>query len=86
MSVFNKVISHSEKVTGLSVKEIRAYTPEQFRKHIENRHNTKLSFVSEFPVIGRGKVLRDDFVSRDVLDAEIDEILSGASPRLRVIM
>ena len=76
MSVFNKVISHSEKVTGLSIKDIRAYTPGQLREHLENKHNAKLSFVSEFPVIGRGNILRDGFVSRYELDTEIDKILS----------
>ena len=77
MSVFSKVVLHSEKVTGLNISDIKAFSPEQLRTHLEKRNKKRLSYVSEFPIIGRGNVLRDNFVSREDLDSEIDKILSG---------
>lgn len=76
VSIFHKVIKRSEKVTGLTAKQIRDFSPEELRAHIELRNKSKIQFVSEFPIIGRGNVLRDDIVSKESLDADIDRILS----------
>ena len=76
MSVFQRVIARSEKITGLTVEQIRAFSPERFREYIETKNGKKMAYISEFPVIGRGNVLRDSFISHDSLDEEIDDILS----------
>lgn len=78
MSLFHKVIERSEKTTGLTAEEIRAYSPGRLRIHLEKKNNTIIKCVSEFPVIGRGNVLRDELVSHDSLNDEIDELLMRA--------
>jgi len=67
-----------ERMTGLNLKEIRAFSPEKMRSHIENRSRKQILFVSEFPFIGRGNVLRDNLISRCEINKEIDLILSRA--------
>ena len=73
--LFSSVEKHAEKQTGLTAAQIRAFSPEEFRHYLEKKNKKPLSFNSEFPVIGRGNVLRDDLVYQTVLDSEIDKIL-----------
>ncbi len=72
---FSKVEKNAEKITGLSLAQIKAISPEQFRTYLEQKNNKPISFTSEFPVIGRGNVLRDRLITSKSLNAEIDEIL-----------
>ncbi len=72
---FSKVEKNAEKITGLSLAQIKAISPEKFRTYLEQKNNKPISFTSEFPVIGRGNVLRDRLITSKSLNAEIDEIL-----------
>jgi hypothetical protein len=72
---FNLVERHAEKVSGLTVETIRRLSPEKIRQHFEEKAKKRLSFVSEFPVIGRGNVLRDNLIHSEELNAEIDTLL-----------
>ena len=73
---FDTVINHAERKIGLSVTDIRKYTPDEIREHLEKKNGKKLNFVSEFPTIGRGNVLRDGIVTKESLNREIDLIIS----------
>jgi hypothetical protein len=72
---FDLIEKHIEKITGLTVEAIRRLSPEKTRQYFEEKNNKRLSFVSEFPVIGRGNVLRDTLVHSDELNNEIDTLL-----------
>lgn len=61
--------------TGLSLSQIKDYSPGEFREYLEKKNNKKFSFLSAFPVIGRGNVLRDNLISSSQLNSEIDKIL-----------
>jgi len=64
-----------EKKSGLTISEIKDISPTSLRKYFEKKNKRAIRFKSEFPVIGRGNVLRDNLVSREELDREIDRIL-----------
>ncbi len=72
---FSKVEKNAEKITGLTLAQIKAISPEKFRTYLEKKNNKPFSFTSEFPVIGRGNVLRDSLINSTSLNAEIDKIL-----------
>ncbi|MBR7079506.1 MAG: hypothetical protein IKI40_03185 [Treponema sp.] len=63
------------EVTGLRLDQIKDYSPSKFREYLERKNNKKFSFLSAFPVIGRGNVLRDNLVTSIQLNDEIDKIL-----------
>lgn len=74
--LFQKKMENSAvRGTGLSIEEIRSYTPEEFRRYLERNKCKKLEIVSEFPAIGRGNVLRDNLKSSSDINSEIDRIL-----------
>ena len=70
-----RVEKNAELITGMSVSAIRDMSPEKFRLYCEEKNGKSFEFVSEFPSIGRGNVLRDGIISRNTLDAEIDRML-----------
>ena len=74
MRGFSLVEKIAEKKTGLTVEDIRDYTPGRFRRYLEKRGGS-LVFRSFFPFIGRGNVLRDALVSSEEINSEIDAIL-----------
>lgn len=63
------------EITGLTLAQIKDYSPDKFREYLEKKNNKKFSFLSAFPVIGRGNVLRDNLVSSVQINDEIDRIL-----------
>jgi len=69
------VEKNAELITGMSVDALRDISPEKFRQYCEEKNGKGFIFVSEFPSVGRGNVLRDGIITRDVLDAEIDRML-----------
>ena len=75
MSFFSEVVKGAERKLDLSSEEIRWFSPGQLRKHLEKKGH-RLLFVTEFPTIGRGNVLRDNLISHDTIDTEIDAILA----------
>ena len=75
MFVFNSVEKNAERLTGLTMAQIRDFSPFRLRKHLEERNAKRFRFVSEFPYVGRGNVLRESLADSDSLNAEIDAIL-----------
>jgi hypothetical protein len=69
------VEKNAENLIGLSAETIRKYSPDELRFHLENKNKRKLSFTSEFPVIGHGNVLRDGIKTSEEINKDIDKIL-----------
>jgi hypothetical protein len=72
---FQEVERKAESLTGLSVEQIRWYSPDELRKHLEEKKNCKIKFITEFPAIGRGNVLRDNIIDTNTINDDIDKIL-----------
>ena len=68
-------VKHIEVVTGLTLAQLRDFSPEKFREFIEHKKKKRLTFLSEFPTIGRGNVLRNSLLSSQEINSEIDAIL-----------
>jgi hypothetical protein len=73
---FSVVEENVEKLVGLSAEDIRKYSPGELRRFLEKRNKKKLSFTTEFPVIGRGNVLRDSIITSEEINRDIDKILA----------
>jgi len=73
---FATIENNVEKVVGLSAEEIRRYSPGELRRYLEKRNKKKLSFTTEFPVIGRGNILRDSIITSEEINKDIDKILA----------
>ena len=73
---FSAIEKNVEKLVGLSVEDIRKYSPGELRRFLEIRNKKKLSFTTEFPVIGRGNVLRDGIITSEEINKDIDKILA----------
>lgn len=71
----NENIKHIEVITGLTSAQLRDFSPEKFRKFIERKKKKPLTFISEFPIIGRGNVLRNSLISTQEINSGIDAIL-----------
>jgi hypothetical protein len=72
-----RIEKNAESITGMSVNELRSISPEKFRHYCERKFGQPFSFISEFPLIGRGNVLRDGIISRCALNLEIDRMLKN---------
>jgi hypothetical protein len=72
---FAVIEKNAEKAVGLPVEEIRKFSPGKLRDYLEKKNKRKFSFTSEFPAIGRGSVLRDDLVTTEEINRDIDKIL-----------
>jgi len=73
---FTVIEKNVEKSVGLSAEEIRRYSPGELRRFLEEKNKKKFSFKTEFPVIGRGNVLRDSIITTEEINREIDKILA----------
>ena len=73
---FTTIEKNVEKVVGLSVEEIRKFSPSELRRYLEKKNKKKFHFTSEFPVIGRGNVLRDNIITSEEINKEIDKLLA----------
>jgi len=73
--LFTAVEKNVEALVGLPVETIRMYSPNELRSHLEKKNRRKFSFTTEFPVIGRGNVLRDNIVTSEEINRDIDKIL-----------
>ncbi len=72
----SSLLKHIEAKVGLSIKDIQANSPHKTRKHIESKNGKTMKFVSAFPYIGRGNVLRDGIKDTATINKEIDKILA----------
>jgi hypothetical protein len=73
---FNVIEKNIEALVGLPIETIRMYSPSEFRLYLEKKNKRKFSFVTEFPVIGRGNVLRDNIITSEEINKDIDKILA----------
>jgi hypothetical protein len=75
MSFFSNIERNVSSTIGLSISDIKYFSPEELRTHLEKRNNRKLTFVSEFPFIGRGNVLRNGIAGTREINRDVDKIL-----------
>jgi len=73
--LFVAVEKSAASLVGLPIETIRMYSPGELRNHLEKKNKRKFSFTSEFPVIGRGNVLRDNIATSEEINKDIDKIL-----------
>ena len=73
---FSAIEKNVEKLVGLSAEDIRNYSPDELRRFLEKKNKRKFSFTTEFPVIGRGNVLRDGIITSEEINKDIDKILA----------
>ena len=64
-----------EKATGETILQLRGRSLEDTRRVAEQRNRRPLKFISKFPFIGRGNVMRDRLVTHDAVEASLDEAL-----------
>jgi hypothetical protein len=74
--LFNVIEKNIEARVGLPIETIRMYSPDELRLHFEKKNKRKFSFTTEFPVIGRGNVLRDNIITSEEINKDIDKILA----------
>lgn len=72
---FSKIEHNIERLTGLPIAQIRNMGVAELRAYLEKKNGAKQRIVSEYPVIGRGNILRDGLVSTEKLNEEVDVIL-----------
>ena len=75
---FSKIERNIERLTGLPITQIRNMGVTELRAYLGKKNGAKQRIVSEYPVIGRGNVLRDSLISTEELNAEVDAILERA--------
>jgi len=73
--LFAAVEKNASSLVGLPIEMIRMFSPNELRNHLEKKNKRKFSFSSEFPVIGRGNVLRDNIATSEEINKDIDKIL-----------
>jgi len=73
---FNVVEKNIAALIGLPIETIRMYSPSELRLYLEKKNKRKFSFTTEFPVIGRGNVLRDNIITTEEINRDIDKILA----------
>ncbi|MDR1292485.1 MAG: hypothetical protein LBJ91_03700 [Clostridiales Family XIII bacterium] len=71
----NAMEKNVSSLMDMTLEEIKRMSPSEIRIHIEKSKNSKLTFVSAFPAIGRGNVLRENLATTEQLNAGVDEIL-----------
>jgi hypothetical protein len=75
---FSKIEPGIERLTGLSIAQVRDMGVTELRAYLEKKNGTKQRIVSEYPVIGRGNILRDGLISTEKLNEDVDLILEQA--------
>jgi hypothetical protein len=64
-----------EKSVGKKIEDVRNQTITARRKEVEAHGGRPLAFVSHFPFIGRGNVLRDRTISHERVNSLLDNAL-----------
>jgi len=64
-----------ERLTGKTVNDLRQFSIEDYRLELETRHKRPLRFVSRFPFIGRGNVMRDRIINSAKIEKQLDAML-----------
>jgi hypothetical protein len=73
--VLKKFEEDVERLTGQKAENIRRQSLSEIRRGTEGRHGRTMRFISMFPFIGRGNVMRDRMVSHDRVEKMLDEAL-----------
>jgi hypothetical protein len=73
--VLNRLEVAIESLTGEKVESLREHSISEYRKIGELKRSKTLRFVSSFPMIGRGNVLRDRVISHAGVEKKLDEAL-----------
>lgn len=64
-----------EERTGKTPEDIQQMGICEWREYIEKLTGNPLRLIKEFPVIGRGNVLRDSILTREEINKSLDEAL-----------
>ena len=74
-TVLSRVEKTVERITHTSVSELRNRSLEDQRTRVEHKHGHSMRFVSRYPTIGRGNIMRDRTKSHTEIDAIVDQAL-----------
>ena len=66
-----------EDYVGLSIDQIRGLSVDEQRNRCEDRVGKPLKFISHFPFIGRGNVLRDRTSSHQKIEKDFERTVYG---------
>jgi hypothetical protein len=72
--ILHSIEKSVEILTGMKSSDIRNKTIDKIRFDLE-ANKTKIRFISEFPFIGRGSVLRDFVLEHDIINSDLDKAL-----------
>lgn len=64
-----------ERATGERIDVVRCMPIDERRRMIQARTGKQTRFVSRFPLIGRGNILRNRFKTTDEINAALDRAL-----------
>ena len=64
-----------ERITGKSADDIRNQTLEARRAEIETARGRSMQFVSRFPFVGRGNVMRHNVINHSNVEQSLDQAL-----------
>lgn len=63
------------RITGQSAEDLRKQYLENIRKHFEKKHGRRMVFMSKFPFIGRGNVMRDRLIAHEEIEKMLEKAL-----------
>ena len=76
-SVFEQTV---ERAAGMPIDEVRNTPIDVHREAVEKKSGKRLTFVSYFPWIGRGNVLRDRGVTHEEAEAACNDAIRRLKP------
>ncbi len=74
-TILSRLEMAAEGLTGQSADELRKQTLTALRRKTEARTKKKLSFVSRFPLVGRGNVMREKVIDHSSVEAQLRRAL-----------
>ncbi len=76
MHIIEHPLEHAVKIfTGRTAQELRRIPLGSYRKFVEKKRCAPIRFVSRYPYVGRGNVLRDRNLSAEEVEAMLDKAL-----------
>jgi hypothetical protein len=72
-----------KEATGHSVEQIQQTPLDELRRDVEKKRGRLLKFVSSFPWVGRGNVMRDRLVSHEEAETAYDDAIRRLGRSLR---
>jgi hypothetical protein len=79
ISAAQQTLMNLEKIieldTGNTAEELRSTPLDEFRARVELARGHALRFVSKFPFLGRGNVMRDKTIDHATVNRQLDEVL-----------